>query len=172
MSGCEPPPFSGQRRIEGDEGKFEFVHNGARVYSWEQTLEEVLMYIQPPPGTPSKAIECIIRPESMRLGLKGNPPFLSAEFSSVVVASESFWMISDGLLTVNLQKARKGETWAAVFKGHAQLDELSVGEERKALMLERFQAEHAGFDFSGAEFSGAAPDPQTFMGGVHGARRP
>ncbi|CAE7801676.1 Nudcd2 [Symbiodinium sp. KB8] len=144
------------------------------------------MYIQPPPGTPSKAIECIIRPESMRLGLKGNPPFLSAEFSSVVVASESFWMIcehrvpgpdavgccADGLLTVNLQKARKGETWAAVFKGHAQLDELSVGEERKALMLERFQAEHAGFDFSGAEFSGAAPDPQTFMGGVHGARRP
>lgn len=115
---------------------------------------------------------------------------------------------ADGVLTVNLQKARKGETWAAVFKGHAQvsyherrqpvntcvpsvaclsmtspcrvrrrlacpqLDELSVGEERKALMLERFQAEHAGFDFSGAEFSGAAPDPQTFMGGVHGARRP
>ena len=85
---------------------------------------------------------------------------LQAEFSSVVVASESFWMIcehrvpgpdavgccgargygklagkgalcarlaallrfaADGLLTVNLQKARKGETWAAVFKGHAQV---------------------------------------------------
>ena len=30
----------------------------------------------------------------------------------------------------------------------------------------RFQEEHPGFDFSGAEFSGSAPDPRKFMGGV------
>lgn len=48
-----------------------------------------------------------------------------------------------------------------------QLDAATVGEEQKTLMLERFQAEHPGFDFSGAEFSGSAPDPRTFMGGVH-----
>jgi hypothetical protein len=45
---------------------------------------------------------------------------------------------------------------------------VSVADERKALMLERFQAEHPGFDFSGAEFSGSAPDPRTFMGGMFG----
>ena len=52
----------------------------------------------------------------------------------------------------------------------AQLDPLSVGEEQKAMMLERFQSEHPGFDFSGADFSGAAPDPRTFMGGVYSKR--
>jgi hypothetical protein len=30
-------------------------------------------------------------------------------------------------------------------------------------MIERFQAENPGFDFSGAEFTGNVPDPKTFM---------
>jgi hypothetical protein len=48
----------------------------------------------------------------------------------------------------------------------SQLTPLDEEEARRQLMLERFQLEHPGFDFSGAEFSGAAPDPRTFMGGV------
>ena len=31
---------------------------------------------------------------------------------------------------------------------------------------ERIYTQNPGFDFSGAEFNGAVPDPQTFMGGV------
>jgi len=37
---------------------------------------------------------------------------------------------------------------------------------QKKMMLERFAEEHPGFDFSGAEFSGSAPDARAFMGGV------
>jgi len=37
---------------------------------------------------------------------------------------------------------------------------------QKGLMLERFQSEHAGFDFSGATFNGNVPDPKSFMKGV------
>ena len=33
-------------------------------------------------------------------------------------------------------------------------------------MRERFQEEHPGFDFSGAEFNGQVPDPSKFMGGI------
>jgi hypothetical protein len=33
-------------------------------------------------------------------------------------------------------------------------------------MLERFQEEHPGFDFSDAEFNGQVPEARTFMGGV------
>lgn len=47
-----------------------------------------------------------------------------------------------------------------------QLDPLAQEESRKQMMLERFQQENPGFDFSNAEFNGAAPDPRTFMGGV------
>jgi hypothetical protein len=84
----------------------------------------------------------------------------------------------------------KGQTWLAVFKGHETLgnnnfspfsisllsfilflsfflyhtvDPMSEENVKKQLMLERFQQENPGFDFSGAEFSGGAPDPKTFM---------
>lgn len=46
------------------------------------------------------------------------------------------------------------------------MDALTNEEVKKKLMLERFQEENPGFDFSNAEFNGAAPDPQSFMGGV------
>ena len=34
-------------------------------------------------------------------------------------------------------------------------------------MLERFQEENPGFDFSNAQFNGQAPNPRDFMGGVN-----
>lgn len=46
------------------------------------------------------------------------------------------------------------------------MDALTSEEVKKRLMLERFQEENPGFDFSNATFNGAVPDPQSFMGGV------
>jgi len=48
----------------------------------------------------------------------------------------------------------------------SQVDPYTQSELQKSLMLERFQAENPGFDFSGADFNGQVPDPKTFMGGV------
>jgi hypothetical protein len=73
-----------------------------------------------------------------------------------------------------------------------QMDPFTKGEVQKEMMKERFaeevrsfissklpslivllpntelliQRQNPGFDFSGAEFSGSAPDPRKFMGGV------
>jgi len=57
-------------------------------------------------------------------------------------------------------------TLLAHAKPCTQLDEASTADAQKKLMLERFQAEHPGFDFSNAEFNGSVPDPRTFMGGM------
>ena len=38
--------------------------------------------------------------------------------------------------------------------------------DKKAILLERFQAEHPGFDFRGADVSGTVPDAATFMQGI------
>ena len=67
-----------------------------------------------------------------------------------------------------LTKARPGETWPAVFVGHAALDALATDEAKRQMLLERFQMEHPGFDFSGAEVSGSVPDPRNFMRGWEG----
>ena len=101
------------------------------------------------------------------LVLKGNPPFLNEDTWGVVETSASFWMIEDGELHIQFQKAHKAEMWSAALKGHGQLDMFSEQEVNKKLMLERFQEEHPNFDFTSAQFSGMAPNARTFMGGVH-----
>ena len=76
------------------------------------------------------------------------------------------WTLDDGEIEINLQKMAKAETWEMALKGHGQMDPFTKAEVQKKLMLERVGEENPGFDFSGAEFSGSAPDPRNFMGGV------
>jgi hypothetical protein len=68
----------------------------------------------------------------------------------------------DGTLHIQLTKTQEAATWASAIAGH-ELDYSHQESDRKRLLLERFQAEHSGFDFSNAEFSGTVPDPQTFL---------
>lgn len=46
------------------------------------------------------------------------------------------------------------------------MDDFTKEEVKKSLMRERFQEEHPGFDFSGADFNGTVPEAREFMGGV------
>lgn len=143
-----------------------YRHQGRTIYEWEQTLEDVTLFITPPPGVTAKMIDCTINARSMSLGLKGNPPFLNEKFTEVVNSGDSVWTLESGLLTVILTKGSKGKTWEAVFEGHTKVDPYTLSECKKSMMLERFQEENPGFDFSGATFNGQVPDPKTFMGGV------
>jgi len=143
-----------------------YTHQGRTIYEWEQTLQELHVYITPPPGVTAKMIDCKIGPSSMTLGLKGNPPFLNEKFEAGVNSDESLWCMEDGEIHIVLTKGSKGVPWSAVFQGHTKVDPYTQSEVQKALMLERFQEENPGFDFSGASFNGQVPDPKTFMGGV------
>ena len=51
-----------------------------------------------------------------------------------------------------------------MVKGQHELDAFHKDKSDKQMMLEKFHDENPGFDFSGAEFSGALPaDPKNFM---------
>mmetsp|Transcript_6677 Transcript_6677/g.14904 ORF Transcript_6677/g.14904 Transcript_6677/m.14904 type:complete len:96 (-) Transcript_6677:233-520(-) len=91
---------------------------------------------------------------------------MQEDFFDTVIADESMWTKDGDEIEINLQKMKKASTWDSALKGHGLLDPLAKTEVQKKMTLERFQEEHPGFDFSGAEFSGEAPDPRTFMGGV------
>lgn len=54
--------------------KYEF--QGRTIYEWEQSLTDVHMYVQPPPGVTAKMISCKITAHQLTLGIKGNPPFI------------------------------------------------------------------------------------------------
>ena len=74
--------------------------------------------------------------------------------------------IEDDTIVIYLQKAEPGTTWASALRGHAALSSASRDVMQKKLMLERFQREHPGFDFSNAQFTGETPDVRSFMGGL------
>jgi len=143
-----------------------FIHNGRTIYEWDQTLDEVNIYIQLPEGVKAKFIDCKITNTDLTVGIKGNPPYINEAFFLPVKNKDSFWTVEDGELHITLSKLSKGETWLGALKGHQQLNPMEEEKAKKQLMLERFQEENPGFDFSGAEFSGQAPDPKTFMNGI------
>ena len=50
---------------------------GQLIYEWDQTLEEVNVYIKPPTGVTASILDCKITTSSVSVGLKGNPPYLN-----------------------------------------------------------------------------------------------
>ncbi|XP_050221280.1 uncharacterized protein LOC126671546 [Mercurialis annua] len=149
------------------EKRHAFIQNGQRVFEWDQTLEEVNMYLNLPPNVPPKQFYCKIESTHLQLGIKGNPPYLNHDLSCPVKTDSSFWTLEDGIMHITLQKREKAKTWPSPILGQGQLDPYSTHAEQKRLMLQRFQEENPGFDFSQAQFSGNCPDPRTFMGGIH-----
>ena len=56
--------------------------------------------------------------------------------------------------------------WTSALKGHAVLDPMTQEEVKKNILMERFQKENPGFDFSQAQMNGSAPNAREFMGGM------
>uniref|UniRef100_A0A2P2LL56 Uncharacterized protein MANES_01G161700 n=1 Tax=Rhizophora mucronata TaxID=61149 RepID=A0A2P2LL56_RHIMU len=54
-----------------------FINNGQEVFEWDQTLEEVNIYINLPPNVHSKQFYCKIQSKHVEVGIKGNPPYLN-----------------------------------------------------------------------------------------------
>ncbi|KAF3774580.1 NudC domain-containing protein 2 [Nymphaea thermarum] len=148
------------------EKRHSFMHAGQKVFEWDQTLEEVNIYITLPENVPKKLFYCNVLPNHLEVGIKGNPPYLNHDLAGPVKIDCSFWTLEDGIMHVTLQKREKGKTWPSPVLGQGQLDPYSADLEQKRLMLQRFQEENPGFDFSQAQFTGGCPDPRTFMGGI------
>ncbi|CAI0385016.1 unnamed protein product [Linum tenue] len=58
------------------EKRHSFVHNGNTVFEWDQTLDEVNMYIKRPMEVRPQQFHCVIRSNHLTFGIKGSPPFL------------------------------------------------------------------------------------------------
>ena len=60
-----------------------------------------------------------------------------------VKIQESYWMILDNEININMQKMNKAERWDSALVGHTGqvMDAFTVEEVKKKMMLERFQEE-------------------------------
>ena len=128
---------------KGANGRLQFEHDGKKIYEWEQSLDEVNIYIVPPVGLPSNMIEVVISHRHILIGLKGSPPFIDEETGGPVKVKESMWTLTDGEININLQKMNKAEAWSSALAGKSgeEVDELTKEDIKKKLMIERFQEE-------------------------------
>lgn len=76
-----------------DGARLAYKHNGQTVYEWEQSLEDVNMYLRPPPYTLPKYLaqnkqaygenfvtakfEIVIKADWLTIGVKGQKPFIN-----------------------------------------------------------------------------------------------
>ena len=44
--------------------------------------------------------DIVIKPKTMSVGIKGNPPFLNEKLGGMIVEEESFWMLEDDELHI------------------------------------------------------------------------
>ena len=79
-----------------------------------------------------------IESNKITVGIKGNPPFLCEQLGGMVKPSESFWMIEDDELHIQLQKMKKAETWSCACQGHQTMDPVTQTEVQKNILMERF----------------------------------
>lgn len=204
---------AGVIRRDESSGRYRFEYNGRTVYEFEQSLDDVTIYVLPPPYvTKGHQINCVIAAKHFKLGLvghgEGGQPqwFLNEATYGTVDTDESTWTLEDydgddgdngganrnnnngnrrKIIVVTLIKANRGAVWEAAFRGNPDaagptnntktngtpapsttMDALSKEQVKKDLMLQRFQEENPGFDFTGADFNGSVPDAREFMGGV------
>ena len=175
--------------------RYIFTYNNQTIYEWEQSLDEVTIYIsapisQLPKHNTASYINVNISTNRLQVGLKSQPDgeyFINeTTFGKVKVKESSWYLDEEGIITIILCKVFRGETWEGVLCGHAAtntdangsandggnggihetVDPITKQSMQRTLMLERFQEENPGFDFRDATFNGEVPDPRKFLGGV------
>ena len=119
------------------EGRFQFEHEGRLIYEWEQSLEEVNIYLSPPPNIPRQYFSINIQHNHLAVGLKDTPPFLDEDTGGPVKPGESTWTLVDGEINIQLQKMNKAEAWPCALRGRggAEIDPFTKEEVKKKLML-------------------------------------
>ncbi|KAJ3587768.1 hypothetical protein NHX12_011365 [Muraenolepis orangiensis] len=124
--------------------------------SWYQTMEEVFIEVNVPPGTSGKEVKCTLGSKHIELHVKGKE-IIKGRFFDTTVSDESTWTLEDKILIrVVLMKTKReaGNCWLSLLEGEYCADASVQDQMQKKLTLERFQRENPGFDFSGADISG------------------
>lgn len=166
---CSVVPLCREHKMTDFDEKSGTVNYHTKDYSWTQTIEEVVVLVPVPIATRGRDLEVVIRNNLLRVKFKQQPKaIIDGEPYGTVKAEESIWTLEDRdketkEVRIVLQKAISHDSWKGLLKGEA-IDPLTANQMDQKMMLERFQKDYPGFDFSGATFSGQIPsDPKNWL---------
>eukprot|EP00903_Cladosiphon_okamuranus_P013661 g12722.t1 len=139
------------------DGKQVPIGNGGVTprYYWTQTVNEATVYVDVPPGTRSKDVECVIQPSRLKLRVRGagaatggacraagegggalgrdskgekrdGDLIFDGELPSVVSREDSMWSLNDGTtVVISFEKTTKS-WWKSVVEGDPEIDTSKV----------------------------------------------
>jgi len=88
-------------------------------------------------------IDIKIQHSHLSVGVTNTAPFIDESTGGPVKIDESTWTLVDGIINITLCKMNKAETWVCALAGRdgQEIDAITKEEQRKKMMLERFQEE-------------------------------
>ena len=107
-----------------------FRHEGRVVYEWDQTLEEVNMYVEVPPGVTAKVLAVRIDSDEVAIGIGATPlpgaPTHRARQDGRVLLDAGRWRAPSAAA-----ETPQGQTPQSLFEGHAALDPARAQQENQ-----------------------------------------
>ncbi|KAL7439569.1 hypothetical protein ACHAXH_006285 [Discostella pseudostelligera] len=102
--------------------RYIFTYDNQKIYEWEQSLEDVTVYIDAPSSgqrhVTASYIVVNISHDRLQVGLKGCDRYFIDELTfDKVKAKESSWYLDEGVITIILIKCFRGQTWDSVLRG-------------------------------------------------------
>ncbi|KAK7839687.1 protein BOBBER 1-like [Quercus suber] len=92
-------------------------------YSWGQSLQEVTVNVPVPQGTKSSLLLCDIKTNSLKVGLKGQPPIIDGELFKPVEVNDCIWSLEDKkMINILICKRDQSEWWKSLLKGDPEID--------------------------------------------------
>ena len=87
-----------------------------------------------PEGTKGRVCDVSIHRDTLRAGLKGQPPILEGQLTHLVRPDDCLWNVLDGrVLEITLQKVDTMAWWKSVLSGEPEIDTQKVEPESSKL---------------------------------------
>ncbi|KAG6636309.1 hypothetical protein CIPAW_11G102400 [Carya illinoinensis] len=103
-------------------------------YSWGQSLQDVTINVPVAHGTKSSLVLCEIKNNSLKIGLKGQPPIIDGELYKPVKADDCFWSLEDQKsISVLMSKRDQIDWWKSLLKSGPEIDTQKVEPEPSKL---------------------------------------
>ncbi|GAA5912477.1 hypothetical protein JCM8208_006612 [Rhodotorula glutinis] len=123
-----------QKQLDAADAERERREQDALPYRWRQTLNDVTVSVPVPPGTRGKQLDVALRKDSIRVGLKGEPPVIEGSFPKEIKVDDSTWTLDDSReVTVSLEKVDQQSWWAHVVTSAPKIDTTKITPENSKL---------------------------------------
>lgn len=106
-------------------------------YKWVQSLKEVTLSIRLSLSTKVKDVICEIKPQHIKVGIKGQDPIIDNKLPARVLVDESVWALDEEgefkVLSVELLKENQSEWWNRIADGEPVINTSKVEPENSKL---------------------------------------